>query len=50
MHSGHYVAHLRKANDQWVLFNDDKVAATPKPPIGEAYMYVLERVRHRLGE
>ncbi|RUS27530.1 hypothetical protein BC938DRAFT_483110 [Jimgerdemannia flammicorona] len=45
VHCGHYVAHVRKDDNQWVLFNDNKVAATPEPPIREAYMYVLERVK-----
>ncbi|KAL1934665.1 hypothetical protein VTP01DRAFT_6847 [Rhizomucor pusillus] len=42
VHCGHYVAHVYK-DDQWVLFNDNKVAVSPKPPIGEAYLYFLQR-------
>ncbi|ORX99167.1 ubiquitinyl hydrolase [Basidiobolus meristosporus CBS 931.73] len=42
VHCGHYVAHVRKEN-QWYLFNDEKVVATPNPPIDEAYIYVFRR-------
>ncbi|KAI7858439.1 hypothetical protein BDC45DRAFT_498365 [Circinella umbellata] len=42
VHCGHYVAHVLKEG-QWVLFNDNKVAISPKPPIGEAYLYFLQR-------
>ncbi|KAI8139589.1 hypothetical protein BJV82DRAFT_626674 [Fennellomyces sp. T-0311] len=42
VHCGHYVAHVFKEG-QWVLFNDNKVAVSPKPPIGEAYLYFLQR-------
>jgi len=42
VHSGHYVAYLHK-NDQWVLFNDRKVAQSTNPPIGQGYMYFFTR-------
>ncbi|KAI8371908.1 hypothetical protein BD560DRAFT_351515, partial [Blakeslea trispora] len=42
VHCGHYVAHVYKEGE-WVLFNDNKVAVTPNPPIGEAYLYFLKR-------
>lgn len=42
VHCGHYVSHVYK-NGEWVLFNDNKVAVTPNPPIGEAYLYFLKR-------
>ncbi|KAG2202020.1 hypothetical protein INT47_006212 [Mucor saturninus] len=42
VHCGHYVSHVHK-NGEWVLFNDNKVAVTPNPPIGEAYLYFLQR-------
>ncbi|KAI9031682.1 hypothetical protein CLU79DRAFT_694306, partial [Phycomyces nitens] len=42
VHCGHYVAHVRKEGE-WVLFNDNKVAIAPNPPIGEAYVYFLQR-------
>ena len=38
VHSGHYVAHLRRG-DEWVLFNDGKVAATSDPPLSKGYIY-----------
>lgn len=40
--SGHYVAHLKK-NDQWVIFNDEKVAVSENPPKPHAYMYLFQR-------
>jgi len=40
---GHYVAHV-KINDQWVLFNDEKVAVSSKLPKDLGYIYVYERV------
>ncbi|KAI8599774.1 hypothetical protein EDD21DRAFT_378997 [Dissophora ornata] len=43
VHCGHYVSHIKKG-DQWVLFNDNKVVADLKAPIGDAYMYVFKRV------
>ncbi|KAI8379979.1 hypothetical protein EDC96DRAFT_492531 [Choanephora cucurbitarum] len=42
VHCGHYVAHVFKEGE-WVLYNDNKVAVTPNPPIGEAYLYFLKR-------
>ncbi|KAI8376214.1 uncharacterized protein BYT42DRAFT_573797 [Radiomyces spectabilis] len=42
VHCGHYVAHVYK-NGEWILFNDNKVAVTPNPPMGEAYLYFLHR-------
>ncbi|KAL7421331.1 ubiquitin C-terminal hydrolase Ubp14 [Cryptotrichosporon argae] len=56
VHSGHYVATIRQpqrglgeeAEDEWVLFNDEKVAKAPKDGgeemRGFAYLYVYERV------
>jgi len=35
---GHYVCHIKKDNN-WVYFNDRKVAFTNEPPIGKGYMY-----------
>ncbi|RCH98124.1 hypothetical protein CU098_000256, partial [Rhizopus stolonifer] len=43
IHCGHYVAHVFKNDDEWALFNDNKVAVTPHPPKGEAYLYFLKR-------
>ena len=42
VHCGHYVAHVFKEGE-WVLYNDNRVAVTPNPPIGEAYLYFLKR-------
>jgi ubiquitin carboxyl-terminal hydrolase 5/13 len=41
--SGHYVAHLKKEG-KWVIFNDEKVALSEKPPIQHAYLYLFQRV------
>ncbi|GKY96919.1 hypothetical protein MPSEU_000650800 [Mayamaea pseudoterrestris] len=40
--SGHYVAHLKRGDD-WVIFNDEKVALSSKPPTEHAYMYLYKR-------
>eukprot|EP00879_Flechtneria_rotunda_P013944 GHRR01014563.1.p1 GENE.GHRR01014563.1~~GHRR01014563.1.p1 ORF type:complete len:792 (+),score=390.35 GHRR01014563.1:178-2553(+) len=40
---GHYVAHIKK-NGRWVIFNDEKVAASEHPPLSLGYMYVYIRV------
>ncbi|KAI8096857.1 uncharacterized protein BX664DRAFT_292039 [Halteromyces radiatus] len=42
IHCGHYVAHVLK-DGQWTLFNDNKVALSPNPPIGEGYLYFFDR-------
>jgi len=41
--SGHYVAHIMK-DGQWLLFNDEKVANSVKPPTQFAYAYFYRRV------
>lgn len=41
--SGHYVAHLKK-DGKWVIFNDEKVALSSKPPLEHAYIYLFQRV------
>lgn len=47
VHSGHYVAHIRKGDD-WILFNDEKVvkadAESVKTLKAFAYLYVFEKV------
>ena len=40
--SGHYVAHLKK-DGKWVIFNDEKVALSSKPPLEHAYLYLFQR-------
>ena len=39
---GHYVAHVKK-NNEWVLFNDNKVAVSAQPPLGMGYLYFFKR-------
>ena len=40
--SGHYVAHILKDN-KWVLFNDEKVVESKKPPFKLGYIYLYKR-------
>jgi len=42
IHSGHYVAHIKKDNN-WVLFNDHKVAVTSDPPFDKAFIYFYRK-------
>lgn len=42
-HCGHYVAHVYK-NGGWVIFNDEKVGVSKKPPIDMGYLYFFERL------
>ena len=49
VHSGHYVAHLRKGTEgEWVLFNDEKVVKADKESVKElkklAYLYFFAKV------
>ncbi|GMH39787.1 hypothetical protein BSKO_07685 [Bryopsis sp. KO-2023] len=39
---GHYVCHLRKEG-RWVIFNDESVAVSEKPPKDLGYMYLYKR-------
>lgn len=39
---GHYVCHLKKQG-RWVLYNDEKVAASEHPPKDLAYAYIFRR-------
>lgn len=39
---GHYVCHIKK-NNQWVLFNDEKVGKSQHPPLGYGYIYIYRR-------
>jgi ubiquitin carboxyl-terminal hydrolase 5/13 len=41
--SGHYVAHLKDKDGRWVIFNDEKVALSSKPPMEHAYLYLYKR-------
>ena len=40
--SGHYVAHILK-DDNWVLFNDEKVVKSKNPPFKLGYIYLYKR-------
>ncbi|KAL0069328.1 ubiquitin C-terminal hydrolase Ubp14 [Marasmius tenuissimus] len=46
VHSGHYVAHIRK-DEEWVLFNDEKVVKADEESVKVlkklAYLYIFER-------
>lgn len=42
---GHYVCHILKDN-QWVIFNDNKVAISQAPPKDLGYLYLYERIRN----
>lgn len=48
VHSGHYVAHIKKEGEGWVLFNDEKVVKADAESVRElkplAYLYIFERV------
>ncbi|KAH8605373.1 Zn finger in ubiquitin hydrolases putative Ubiquitin carboxyl terminal hydrolase UBA TS N domain [Trypanosoma vivax] len=42
--TGHYVCHIRdKETGKWVLFNDEKVAESRKPPFSMASLYFFKR-------
>ena len=40
---GHYVCHILK-DDKWVIFNDNKVALSEKPPKALGYLYFYKRI------
>lgn len=39
---GHYVCHILK-NGVWVLFNDEKVGKSEKPPLRHGFIYIYRR-------
>lgn len=41
---GHYVCHILRG-DQWVIFNDEKVALSEHPPKDLAYIYLYQRLQ-----
>jgi len=41
---GHYVCHILRG-DEWVIFNDEKVAASEHPPKDLAYIYLYQRLQ-----
>lgn len=48
VHSGHYVAHIKQGNGDWVLFNDEKVVKADRESVEDlkklAYLYVFEAI------
>eukprot|EP01036_Dinobryon_divergens_P026939 gene26942-35638_t len=40
---GHYVCHVKKDN-QWVLYNDDKVGKCKSAPLEHGFMYLFRRI------
>ncbi|KAL7078352.1 hypothetical protein ACQ4LE_002410 [Meloidogyne hapla] len=42
-HSGHYVAHVKRDNGVWYIFNDEKVAISQNPPKSLGYLYMYKR-------
>ncbi len=40
---GHYVAHVRRPDGTWVLYNDAKVARSEAPPRDCGYLYIYRR-------
>ena len=40
---GHYVCHLLK-DGKWVIFNDEKVALSERPPTDLGYLYLYARI------
>lgn len=42
-HSGHYVCHIKGQDGKWVIFNDNKVAISMKPPMELGYLYLYKR-------
>eukprot|EP00055_Hartaetosiga_balthica_P013230 m.67024 g.67024 ORF g.67024 m.67024 type:complete len:203 (-) comp8202_c3_seq2:120-728(-) len=41
--TGHYVCHI-KQGDEWVIFNDRKVAISQHPPTSFAYIYLFQAI------
>lgn len=48
VHSGHYVAHIRKGAGDWVFFNDEKVVKADAHSVEElkklAYLYFFMKM------
>ena len=40
---GHYVCHVKQDN-QWIMFNDNKVFISQKPPTTRGYIYLYRAV------
>ena len=41
VHHGHYVVYIKK-NNEWVLYNDEKVTIPESPVLGKGYLYIYE--------
>ncbi|KAL4447002.1 hypothetical protein ABPG74_014974 [Tetrahymena malaccensis] len=41
VHSGHYVAYVKR-NNEWVYYNDAKVAEAEDPALGKGYIYLFK--------
>ncbi|EGR32448.1 ubiquitin, putative [Ichthyophthirius multifiliis] len=42
VHAGHYICYIKKDN-QWVYYNDEKVAQAVEPFLGKGYIYIYEK-------
>lgn len=42
---GHYVCHILKEG-QWIIFNDNKVQISQRPPKDLGYLYLYERIKN----
>jgi ubiquitin carboxyl-terminal hydrolase 5/13 len=42
VHVGHYVCHILREG-KWVIYNDNKVALSERPPKGLGYLYLYKR-------
>jgi ubiquitin carboxyl-terminal hydrolase 5/13 len=40
---GHYVSHVKDSQGRWIIYNDELVAKSHKPPIGYGYLYMYRR-------
>lgn len=43
VHCGHYVTYLKK-NNEWILYNDAKVAKSEDPVLNKGYIYIFRRL------
>jgi ubiquitin carboxyl-terminal hydrolase 5/13 len=44
--SGHYVAYIYSdVHKHWIIYDDERVAISQKPPVEQAYLYIFRRVK-----
>ena len=44
--SGHYVAYVWNASrSSWIVYDDERVSLSVKPPIDQAYIYIFKRLK-----